>query len=191
MLYEDRNSWQEGIYTSVMLYCTCLRLRRFDIDNPLQNWINFIEQPLQPVRGVWCSVQLPGQRQGFSSLKNFSTRGPWKKTEAACCPSAYLQSKAASSEFCRLKRCDWASHCELPFGVCLNSNTQQSRWMKSTVPEDEENYDMDTEHTPSVYLQWSTGLRQALRWEATAVAMSPFPIPTSSVCSPLAERQDL
>jgi len=60
--HKGRNPQQESTYASVMLYCACLRLRRFDIDNPLENWINSAEQPPQPVLGVLGSVKSAGRQ---------------------------------------------------------------------------------------------------------------------------------
>lgn len=75
-LHESRNPQQESTHASLIPYCACLRLRRFDIENPLQNWINCAEENPQPVLGLFGSVKSAGMLWKLFSLKNFSLRGP-------------------------------------------------------------------------------------------------------------------
>lgn len=54
--------------------------------------------------------------------------------------------------------------------------------MKSTVPEDEANYDMDTKYTPPLYLHWSTGQRHSSQMRSNSSCYVSLSHP-STTCS--------
>lgn len=170
-----------------MLYCTCIRLRRFDIDNPLQNWINFtylfrLFTRITSIacQGVWCSLQSAGQRQGFSTAwRNSLWEAHERTNRSSLLPISSFAEQSSKLWVLQSGEMWWSISLSITLW-CMpqQRNTQQSRWEWS--PQSLKMRQIMTWtlniHRPYIY----TGAQAkgtAPRWEATAVAMSLSPIP--------------